>query len=156
MAKRPLPPVGFRFNVNFFYGGTSDPFTLRDGPDACFQSISGISVEFESETVPDGANARYVQKLPKKPIFPNLVLKRGLLMGSEIFNWVNGMLTHSNVEFQPLNVEVNLINESGDSLLNVLFVNAWPSKWSISDFNAMESSVVIETLELTYQYFQIK
>ncbi len=154
MASRPLPPVGFRFNVNFFDATTGTPFTQRDGPDACFQSVSGIRVEFDVDTVNDGSNARYVQKLPKKPNFPNLVLKRGLYVDSAIFAWFNGLLSNANVEVQPLDVEVNLVNEVGDTLLNVRFIKAWPSKWEISDFNAMESSLVLETLELTYQYFQ--
>lgn len=155
MAKRSLPPTGYRFGVNFYSGGTSNLFATRDGPDAYFQSISGISVEFETETVNDGANARYVQKLPKKPIFPNLTLKRGVLLNSDILDWVNGMLTNSKVEFEPLDVEVNLMNEEGESLLNIRFIQAWPCKWSISDFNAMESSIVMETLELSYQYFKL-
>ncbi|MEM6696895.1 MAG: phage tail protein [Bacteroidota bacterium] len=153
MAKRTLPPVGFRFNVNFFYSDGS-PFTERNGSDACFQSVSGISVEYETETVNEGANTRNNQKLPKKPTFPNLVLKRGILLDSAILNWLNLTTLNSQVEFEPLDVEVNLMNDEGDTLFNVRFVGAWPSKWSISDFNAMESGLVMETLELTYKYFR--
>lgn len=155
MARRPTPPVGFHFNVKFYDSTTGQPFTQREGPDACFQAISGISVEFESETVQDGANARYVQKLPKKPVFPNLGLKRGFLVESEIFNWLNQTLTNSEVKFKPLDVEINLVNETGTSLLNVRFIKAWPRKWALSDFDAMTSGLVIETMELTYQYFRI-
>lgn len=153
MPQQSIPPVGFRFNVNFFSGGT--PFTERDGPDAYFQEVSGISVEFESETVTDGANSRFVQMLPKKPVYPKLGLKRGVLINSNIFRWVTDTLSNAIVEFEPLDVEINLLNESAESILHVRFVNAWPSKWAISDFNAMDSSIVIETFELTYQYFKI-
>lgn len=155
MAIRTTPPVGFRFAVKFYDSITGMPFTKREGPDACFQSVSGISVEFESETVQDGANARFVQKLPKKPIYPNLGMKRGFLVESEIFNWLNEALTNSEVRFRPLDVEVNLINESGESLLNVWFTKAWLQKWSLSDFDAMTSGLVIESIEMTYQYFRI-
>jgi len=155
MANRPLPPVGFRFNVHFYDSATGGPYTQRDGPDACFQKVSGISVEFGNESVTDGNNARFVQKLPNKPIFPNLVLERGLLYNSDIFKWMNDTLTNNNVAFQPLDIEVQLTNENGDTLMNIRFVKAWPSKWSITDFNAMESSVVLETFELSYQYFKI-
>lgn len=155
MATRSIPPVGFRFNINFFFGGTPTPFTGREGPDAYFQSVSGISVEFESEPVQDGANSTFVQVLPKKPIYPKLVLKRGVLINSEIFKWITDQLGNASVTFQPLDVEVSLLNENSESILNFRFSQAWPSKWSLSDFNAMESGVVIETLELVYQYFKI-
>jgi phage tail-like protein len=32
---------------------------------------------------------------------------------------------------------------------------AWPKKWSVSDFSAETSDVVIETLELAYQTFRV-
>ncbi len=155
MADRTLPPVGFRFEVKFYYSDTKGLFIDQNGPDATFMEIGGLGVEFESETVEDGANARHVQQLPKKPVFPNLVLKRGLLIHSEIFDWFNSMLIGSTVEVIPLDVEVNLTNEEGNTLMSFLFAKAWPKKWSISDFNANESSIVMETVELTYQYFQI-
>ncbi|MEM7373498.1 MAG: phage tail protein [Bacteroidota bacterium] len=155
MGNRSLTPVGFRFDLTFFDSETSERFTDADGPDACFQTVSGIGVEFESETVQDGANARFVQQLPKRPMFPNLGLKRGFLMESKIFQWFNETLSNSEVAFQPLDVELNLKNEAGESLLNMRFVKAWPKKWSLSDFDAMSSNLVIESLELTYQYFRI-
>jgi phage tail-like protein len=34
-------------------------------------------------------------------------------------------------------------------------VHAIPKKWLVSDLNANESAIVIETLELTYRYFSI-
>ncbi|NLZ52601.1 MAG: phage tail protein [Thermoanaerobacteraceae bacterium] len=33
------------------------------------------------------------------------------------------------------------------------FYDAWPSKYVLSDFNASESAVLIETLELAYEGF---
>ena len=33
------------------------------------------------------------------------------------------------------------------------FINAWPVKWSISDLKATENAILIETLELSYDYF---
>jgi phage tail-like protein len=33
-------------------------------------------------------------------------------------------------------------------------VNAWPKKWSISSLHAEKSQLVIETIELVYQYFK--
>jgi hypothetical protein len=34
-------------------------------------------------------------------------------------------------------------------------VNAIPKKWSISNFNAQENSVVVESITLSYQFFNV-
>ena len=33
--------------------------------------------------------------------------------------------------------------------------HAWPKKWSVADLNAESSAIMIETLEIGYQYFTI-
>jgi phage tail-like protein len=35
-------------------------------------------------------------------------------------------------------------------------VNAYPTKWTVSDLNASNNAVMIETLQLFYQYFTIE
>ncbi|HEY4591968.1 MAG TPA: phage tail protein [Thermoanaerobaculia bacterium] len=34
-------------------------------------------------------------------------------------------------------------------------VNAYPTKWAVADLNATGNTVVIETLQLFYQYFTL-
>ena len=48
----------------------------------------------------------------------------------------------------------NSILTQGDPLAFWSFEQAWPVKWSVSDFNAQDSTIAIETLELTYTRFQ--
>jgi len=33
-------------------------------------------------------------------------------------------------------------------------INAWPKKWSVSEFNAEQNSIAVESLELNYSYFE--
>jgi phage tail-like protein len=35
------------------------------------------------------------------------------------------------------------------------FVKAYPLKWSVADLKSQESSVLIETIEFAYQYFEV-
>ena len=155
MPRNSLPPVGFRFDLKFFDARTKAPYVATDEPDASFQEVSGLSVDFEVQTVKDG-NLPTVLKLPVKPVFPDLVLKRGLLLETQILTWIFSLLRDSSMQVQPLELELSLKNEVGDPLINFRFFNAWPKKWSLGDFNAMESSLVIETLELSYQSFEPK
>ena len=34
-------------------------------------------------------------------------------------------------------------------------VGAFPTKWAVSDFNASNNAVVIESLQMYYQYFTV-
>jgi phage tail-like protein len=48
------------------------------------------------------------------------------------------------------------MNEKSEPLRTWNVTHAIPKKWSVTDLNANENAIVIETLELIYQYFTIK
>jgi len=50
---------------------------------------------------------------------------------------------------------VSLLNEQHQPIKTWQIHRAWPKKWSVSDFNAKENSVVVETLELSYSHFTL-
>lgn len=140
------PPVGFYFSVRFGFSSQDD--------DTRFQSVSGLSMEYETETVTEGGENRFVHELPVRTKYNTLVLKRGLLVNSEVHNWC--LKAFENREFEPTDLQVMLLNENSEPLKTWSIVRAWPKKWTVSDFNAEENSLVIETLELSYRYFKIK
>jgi phage tail-like protein len=49
---------------------------------------------------------------------------------------------------------VSLIDNTKAPIASWLFINAYPVKWSVSDLDATNNSVVIEHMELTYQRMQ--
>lgn len=138
-------PVGFFFKVSFLQEVSNDI-------DTRFQSVSGLNVTVETENFAEGGENRFVHSLPVKTKFDNLVLKRGIILDYDLVKWVKDAI--ENFEFRPLNMQVVLLNEENEPLNVWDIVNAYPVKWSISDFNAEESKLVIETLELKYQYFK--
>lgn len=140
------PPVSFYFRVEF-------PNISGKGADNSFQSVSGLSVEFDAETFKEGGENRFEHKLPSRSKYPNLVLKRGLLKDSKVVNWCRDAF--ESMVFQPTAVIVQLLNEKGDPLKTWNIVNAWPAKWSVSDLKSDDNTVVIESLELSYQYFTV-
>lgn len=139
------PPVGFHFSVRF---GIS-----LDDNDTRFQSVSGLSVEYETETIKEGGENRFEHTLPVRTQYPDLVLKRGLLTDSAVLGWC--LDAFDNRSFRPTDLQVILLNENHDPLKTWSVTWAWPRKWSVSDFNAEENSIVIETLELNYRYFKL-
>src|SRR3954453_14066670 len=146
------PPWGFHFRVEF--SGSKEKNDVR------FQSVSGLSVEYDTEEYKEGGENRFIHKLPVRTKYPDLVLKRGMLIGTGVptTNAVVGWLLAAfrDREFRPDDVNVILLNEKSEQLRTWKVAHAIPKKWSVSDFNAMESSLVIETLELSYRYFTVE
>ena len=78
----------------------------------------------------------------------------GMLTGSEIIAWFLDAFRERAIE--PKSINVVLMNEQSEPLRTWNVVHAVPRKWSVSDLNANENSLVIETLELSYQYFSVE
>ena len=139
------PPVGFHFRVTITLPEVGDK-------DSRFQEVTGLSAELGTEELQEGGENRFVHRLPTLPKYGNLVLKRGLLIDSGLIKWCRDAI--ENFSFEPTTVDVTLLNEKHEPLgFTYSFVKAWPIKWAISDFKAQENGLVIETLELSYNYF---
>jgi len=140
------PPVGFHFLVTFqLFPQTPNDFR--------FQEVSGLDVEMEMDTFVEGGQNRFTWKLPKRAKYSDIVLKRGLFMGSGIILWCQNAF--ENFVFEPVNITVSLLNSDHVPLQAWYVVNAIPKKWSISNFNAQENSVVVESITLSYQFFNV-
>ena len=139
------PPLGFHFNVAF-------DFAQDKVIDTQFAEVSGISTTLETESVNEGGENRFSHSLPSRPNYSNLVLKRGLAVGSEVQNWCLDAI--ENLDISLALVWVSLLNESGEPLMSWAFHDAYPVKWDVANFNAQQSQIVIETLELSYRYFR--
>ena len=59
-------------------------------------------------------------------------------------------------DISPADITISLLNEEHEPLMTWNVVHAWPVKWAVADFNAEESKIVIETIELAYNYFKIQ
>ncbi len=139
------PPLGFHFLVEFDLPELATEFRFRE--------VSGLSRELEEETHAEGGENRFSHRLPGRARYGDLVLKRGLLVDSALKEWCDDAIL--DLEIRPANLLVSLLNEKHEPLQSYSVVSAWPKKWSLSDFNAESSEVVIESLELAYQYFRI-
>lgn len=137
------PPVGFSFDVS-----VEGIMGLNEGS---FQEVSGLNVKFGTEEVVEGGENRFVHRLPTPPKYENLVLKRGMLKGSSLINWVRTSVER--FKFVPKMVVVKLLDASGQPLISWRFSNAYPVSLRISEFKSQENAMVIETLELSFDYF---
>ncbi|MGB0788734.1 MAG: phage tail protein [Marinirhabdus sp.] len=140
------PPVGFHFKVEF------NGISTKEG-DFQFQSVSGLSVDIETEEFAEGGENRFKHKFPVRTKFPNLVLKRGMVTDSKLIEWCQEAI--ESFQFSPTDLTVKLLNEAHEPLITWNVVHAYPVKWDVGDFNAEENKLVIETIELAYNYFTL-
>ncbi|MBV7530231.1 phage tail protein [Chitinophaga sp. sic0106] len=137
-----IPPVGFHFGVTF---GSSQE-------ESAFQEVSGLNVEMETEPYKEGGENRFIYQLPARARYEDLVLKRGLLNDSKLIHWCQDAIEH--FIFRPVNITVSLLDRNHEPVYTWYVANAFPKKWTVSSFNAEESSIVVESLTLGYQFFR--
>ena len=138
------PPVGFHFKVEVLGLRASEN-------DVRFTEVSGLSLEMGTEEIAEGGENRFVQRYPTRARYPELVLKRGLLVSSEVIGWIRRCIESYDIVLK--NIDVTLLNEEHQPLLTWHVKGAYPTKWVVSDLNAMNNAVVTETLQFSYQYF---
>ena len=152
--------VGFHFAVSFNGGNLT-------GIDAAFQSVSGLDVTLEVESIKEGGENRNEHIVPSKRKYSDLVLKRGLVApdaGSKITEWcLNAFEGFSpggglpkRLLIEPLDLSIILLNENHQALMQWDVIHAWPKAWKFGELNAEKSEVLIETLELRYNRFEFK
>ncbi len=142
------PVLGFRFGVLFLVGGAvPNPLDIR------FQKISGLSAEVTTKPLIEGGQNLYTQKLPERVSYGNLVLERGVVVGSPLNFEFNAAM--SLCKFAPSNVLVTLLAEDKSPLAAWLFLKAFPVKWATAPLDATQTGALIDTMELAYTRMQI-
>jgi len=135
--------LGFRFAVVFLAGGVvPNPLDIR------FQKVSGLSGEVTTEPLKEGGQNLYSHRLPQRVSYGNLVLERGMVIGSPLNLEFSAALMA--FKFVPSNVIVTLLSEDHVPMAAWMFLQAYPVKWATSDLNAEEAGLVIDTMELAY------
>ena len=149
------PPAGFYFKVQLLDDSAS--------ADMGFQEVSGIDVSIEPETYSEGGLNIYKHHLPTTPRYSDLQLKRGFVLESQpFFEWCKATIQNGfATPVQPKGLNLQLLAAAEGSaepriLKQWSFYNAWPTKWSLSEFNAQDGRVVIESITLSYSYFQME
>ncbi len=143
------------YPASFYFGFSIPSEYLIYKLDAGFKEVSGISKEFGIEEVRSGGENRFKYRLPTVVTSKNLVLKRAAVpIISPLVKWckdcVDGGLSKP---IKTKDVCVSLYNNLGVPLIWWNFYGAYPVKYSVSDLKSQESEILIETLELAFNYF---
>ncbi|NOY64100.1 MAG: phage tail protein [Nitrospirae bacterium] len=136
-GERPYPYMGFRFLVEI------DGIAV-----ARFSEVSGIQVEVETESYEEGGVNDFVHLFPKRTKYQNIILKRGITDGQELWNWHQEVVRGT---FKRKNGSIILLDSKGEEKWRWNFVQAFPVKWTGPDLKAEGSSVAFESIELVHE-----
>lgn len=107
-----------------------------------FQKISGIQYEIETMSYREGGNNRSIHVFPKAVSSAGrLIMERGRFL-NDVTNFLVG-------DRVPL-LSINVMNHEHLVLKTYIVKDAIVKKWSVSDFNANESALMINHFELEY------
>lgn len=148
-ADRPVF-TGFYFRLIFL----ADPLSL----DAAFQEVSGLSKTINTEEVTCGGENRFKYRLPAIPSHENLVLKRGITTHfSMLRHWCSSTLDDGfSAPIKTRNLMLILLNSDHIPCMLWSIHKAYPVKWHTGELNAKTGEIMIETIELSFQYLETR
>jgi phage tail-like protein len=140
-------------------------FSLEIGGEvvALFQSFNGMSVSREVEPYNEGGQNDYGLEFPGQVSYAHVTLETGLSSSDFFWKWMmhgrqEGCARAMNfflVQRRPFPGRSSDAMPVYEEVKRWSFHNAFPVSWSISDLNVDETeSIVIETLELSFDYFE--
>ena len=141
------PLLGFFFRVSFMPAGTI--------AGASFQNADGISLKMKTDSYQEGGQNGFSLALPSQVEYPPLKLTGGIMpTDNGLYTWCKQTIQSGfETPISPKQVQLELLADSRTAVRKWVFYNSWPISWQIEGFNAMENKVVIQTLEIHYDYF---
>ena len=140
-SKRKIPEPAINFSKN------------KHHLDMKFQSVSGLDVTLETESIKEGGVNNFEHTVPTRTKYSDLVLKRGKVLEkqSEVVRWCKRTLEQA--IYEPKDLLVELLDENHNILMKWSVRHAFPKSWKMGELNAEKGEALIEILELGYNYF---
>lgn len=145
-----MPQTGDRKDP---YAGFNFLIEIEEVTVAGFSECTGLSNETDVIEYRTGAEDITVRKLPGLKKFGNLTLKRGFTEVKELWEWRKKVLDG---QTQRKSGSIVLLNEARQEALRWNFEQAWPRKLEGPALNAKTNEVAIETLEIVYEFLELK
>jgi phage tail-like protein len=121
---------------------------------AGFKSVSGLAAEaevIEYRQLGDPPSSTY--KLPGRVRYPNVVMRRGLTVSRDLWDWWQ---TVADGTVERRNVAVVFLDDSRTPVLRWLLERAWIAKIEISELDASKNEIAIESIELAHEGLELE
>jgi len=158
--KREDPPGAFNFAINLMDSASSTGAavttialnTLTNNIDAGFSECSGLDMTLEVESYQEGGNNATVLKFPTRMQWGKLMLKKGIIKNTDLWDWIYGFCEGKVVRKDGL---ITLLDEKGLAHTVWKFTRGLPVKYSAPQFNAQQNSVAFESIEIEHEGLQL-
>lgn len=129
---------------------------------AAFSEVTGIESTVDVIEFRQGnANSLAPVKIPGLVKHGNVTLKMGYTLDSAFKTWVQECVSETRGQMPRYNVQIEMIDINGGAPQTVAtaitgtrvwqLTNAWVTKYTAPDLNALQSEVAIETVEIAYE-----
>jgi phage tail-like protein len=120
------------------------------GTDLPFQEVSGLDTETQAIEYRSGQGRNFsTVKLPGIGEYGNVTLKKGIFAkDNRFFDWLRTIERNT---IERANVTIRLLDENGNPTMAWTLTNAWPTKFSGTDFQAEGNEVAVDTIELAHE-----
>jgi phage tail-like protein len=135
------PLTVFCFKVTFFNVPNVNP--------VFFKSVSGLRYETEVVDVKVGGVNHSTFRLMGASKWGNLTFKQGFTTKSGLLKWRDEWISATGAKNRS-NGSIELLDTAGKPQRTWSFIDGWPCKWEISEFDASKTEIAIETLELAH------
>ncbi len=128
-----------------------------------FQKVSGLKTSVEVVDYREGNMPDRMEKLPGMMTYDAVTLERGLSEDSDFLTWMKTVCNISTTGRGPnppesggkfseyrKDVTIKLYDKTGTAVKEYILQKAFPSEYSIGDFDASSNDVVISTLVLQH------
>jgi phage tail-like protein len=124
------------------------------GDDLGFSEVDLPGGEIEVIEYREGSDrVSTARKLPGLAKYANVALKRGVTGRLDLFDWWKAI--RDGVP-ERRNVTITLLDEQRNPVQSWRLRNAWPTKLDYSTLQGRGNEVVIETLELAHEGFELE
>jgi phage tail-like protein len=117
---------------------------------AAFQEVSGFNSEIDVTEYREGGENITPRKLPGMVKYANITIKWGVTDDHELYDW-HRQWVEGDPNARRKSGSIILLDRQGNEKIRWNFINAWPTKWDGPDFNATDSQVAFQTIEIAHE-----
>ena len=112
-----------------------------------FTAVHGLEISVDVINYADGSDP-ISRKRPGRVRYSNIVLKRGYLNSTELWDWFR---TVADGRVERKAGSIILLADDSTEVTRYNFFEAWPCRWKGFDFDAGYSDALVEEIELAVE-----
>jgi len=122
---------------------------------AKFREAQGLEWRAEPVQFYEGGNSRHKVSLVGQGTFSPLTLKKGFFAkSSEFFDWMKAIMDGGDKKVSRATISVVAQDAAGNEVGRFNVYGAFMTRYQGPAFNAMDSAIAVEEIEIVYDYFE--